>query len=534
MSIAESTAATQSSSRGTRGGFLGRLGGFGMDLVALGVFLALGVAVLDIIVKGVVLVVGYVRAHTRAEEIALGLLDWEANRHMNDWIGFGLSIVVAIALVFAFRGTIKLRRYLLARLIDASFESFVSKRYLISRQGGALATLITGISVLGVSVGVMALIVVISVMNGFDRTILDRMLGVFGHVEVWTGHPSDQFPEAEAERIVRIAEEVGGVTGASPVVRRETILSAGRGEQARRTGGMILGLDFERDRDVTRISSEESLIIGSNTPGEDEVVLGSELARRLDLRLGDEVLFIGRDTVTARGITYKTIRMRVVGVFSTGLHDVDTIFCYTNLETAQKLYVQEGYVTIVRFALADPYRAREFSRALAAELPPGRTAPYVRPWQEMNQEFFHALQTEKIAMFIILLMIVLVASLNIIGTLVMVVTQKTREIGILKSMGATNQMILRVFLFHGFFIGVVGTSLGTACGLWLCRFVRHDIQKIFELPAAVYGLDRLPVDTDPVTVLMLAGCALAICVLAGVIPAIRASRMDPVEALRYS
>lgn len=527
-----------------RGGILtgvrARLAGFLFDVLLLALFLVVGVALLDVLVKVIVLLVGYWRHIDFVGSGRAQYMQWEmlyrgesspGARHAADWMALGLAVLAAVASLLVFFGGLRLRRVLLSKVIDVSFESYVSKRYLISREGGSLVNLITVVSVLGVSIGVMALVVVISVMNGFDRTIMERMMGVFAHAQIapMMGQFGQEMSEAEYDRVAEAVLSLDGVVATAPVIYRQTFVQAGQGIEARKHGMVLYGFDVEREREVTRMT--HNIRQGTGEPGNGEVVLGSQLYRKLGIDIGDRLYAAGKIVTTARGATPKMVPLQVVGVFSTGLHDVDDNFAYTNLATAQQLELTEGQVSYLHLRVRDPYKVADLERQLYRVLPTGAFG--IRTWQDINPEFFHALQVEKVAMFVILLLIVLVASLNIAGTLVMVVTQKTREIGILKSMGARDGMILRIFLQHGLFIGIVGTTLGTACGLWLCRFVKNDIDKIFQLPSAVYGLDKLPVVVDWKVIALLATCSLVICAVAGLVPARRAARLSPVEALRY-
>ncbi len=529
------TAETQtvSNANGTtaRRGPGARLAGFVLDILLLALVLALGVAILDVFIKVVVLIVGFFQQPPQ-EYIELGLAQWDPARHRKDAVGLGLSLVAAAVFAVIFRVGLKVRRHLLSKFIDATFESFVSKRYLLSREGGSLVNLITTVSVLGVSVGVMALVVVISVMDGFDKTLVDRMMGVFAHVEVWPAGAGEdgEFTTAEYERILQVIDAHPRVVGAAPLVQRKSFFQTSTGSGAEKYAAIIRGLDVERERNVTRLA--DNIIHGSGDPEQGEVVLGSELARKLGVFQGDELYAFGGKVVATggRGPTAKISKLRVAGVFKTGLYDVDDNFAYTSVDTIQRLTLTEGRISSIHIRLDNPRHAEDVAFDLRKDIP---VPAMLRTWEQINPEFFKALWVEKVAMFVILSLIILVASLNIIGTLVMVVTQKTREIGILKSMGASESMILRVFLFHGVFIGIVGTSLGAACGLWLCRFVEHDIDKIFQLPAAVYGMDRLPVIVDWGVMSLIVSISLVICTLAGVIPALRAARLNPVEALRY-
>ncbi|MGF1572580.1 MAG: FtsX-like permease family protein [Sumerlaeia bacterium] len=514
-----------------------RIIGWLSDVLLFVIFLALGVALLEVLIQTIVLIVGFASKPDDVM-IRMGVIEWDPHRHRNDFFNILKAVLLSALFFLALRYGIRLRTFLMTRLQDSRFATFVGKRYLIAREGGALANLISSVSILGVTVGVMALVVVISVMNGFDKTLMSKMMGVFSHVEVWPGMAGrEDFSQTDYERALYAIERVPGVIGAAPLVQKQTFFQATAGIGAEKQGGILRGLDVERERTVTQITNN-ILDGGVGTPRDREVVLGSELARKLMVQPGDEIYAFGGKLVsTGRGPAGKISRLRVVGLFKTGLHDIDSSFAYTTVETVQNLYLMGDSISAIHIKVEDPFQAGYNRQLIFNELPQRESAAsgyLIRTWQDINPEFFAALKTEKIAMFIILTLIIVVAALNIIGTLVMVVTQKTREIGILKSMGATPGMILRIFLFHGFFIGLVGTALGICCGLWICRFVDRDIEKIFVLPAGVYGLDKLPVITDPATIIFIALISLIICTLAGVVPSLVAAQKDPIESLRHT
>jgi len=440
-------------------------------------------------------------------------------------------VQAAIALGLAVAGVvvtwliIRLRRWAMGFVVETSFSRFISARYLLSRENKTLVSLITIISVLGIAVGVTALVVVISVIDGFDRVLVERTMGVFSHLQVRPIYAPMTDPEAAVARL----KTIPGVKAASPIVTQQTMFQAATGVEAPKQGGYIRGLDPYREPGVTTMM--DNIIEGTKMVGDDELVLGNELARRLRVHPGDSVWAFGKIAKTATSPAIKLTRFKVVGIFKSGLFDVDSGLAYSSLKSVQKLFLMGNEVSAVHARLDDPNRAfvlkADVERALGPDFD-------VQTWQEINPQFFQALWMEKVAMFVILLLIVLVAAFNIIGTLIMVVSQKTREIGILKSMGAGRGEILRIFLYHGFVIGIVGTGLGMALGLRLCWFVERHIEKIYTLPDTIYwGIDRLPVDVDPLTVSLIVGSSLAISVIAAIIPAVQASRMNPVEALRY-
>ncbi len=508
--------------------FTYRLLGFLADLVMLALFLLFGVALLNIIIQTVVLVVGIYREVTPHSPFAPTP---EEGRWRRDSLDLLIALVQAAVAGLLHFGFLKLRKRYLHVAAGTGFESFISKRYLLAREGGKLVGLISFVSVLGVAVGTMALIVVISVMDGFDRELVRKFMGVFSHVQIVRDQAfaqSTNIPEDHAEIIIERLLEVPGVVGAAPILEHETMMQARRGAGELKAPAMLRGVDPAREAEVTEFM--DYIVTGEPVPGHREIVVGQRLAERLNVWPGDSVYAIGAVLAGANRPLAGTTPLRVVGIFNSGLYDVDDKFVYTTIGTVQEMLMLEGQVNSVHLKLEDPHLVQGYAEEILAMLPAGFG---VRTWQMLNPQFFEALWIEKVAMFIILLLIVVVAALNIIGTLIMTVIQKTRDIGVLKSMGAESSSILWIFLYHGTYIGVIGTSLGTAWGLRLCHFVEHDIEKIFELPGGVYGIDRLPVVVDPFTIAFLVFCALSICILASIIPAWQAARLNPVEALRY-
>lgn len=406
------------------------------------------------------------------------------------------------------------------------FENYIARRYLLSREHKALVSIITVISVLGVMVGVAALITVIAVMDGFDATLIDKMTGTYSHVEILPTYPTGIKDYGE---LVKKIESVKGVVAAAPLIRRQAFLQRTTGIETQKLGSMLMGIDPIKERKVTTVLRD--IILGKRELEFKEIVLGNELARRLGVdpeNPNRNTLYAITQLVkTPNGPWAKINRLKVTGIFKSGLYDVDSNFGFVSLDTMQHIYLIDDEVDLIHASVESPAHVSEYAENISKEV-----TPYygVRTWRELSPDFFYALKLEKVVMFIILLLIVVVASFNIIGTLIMVTTQKTREIGILKSMGASNKNIKRIFLLHGITIGIFGTGAGVAFGMILC-FILQKIQ--YGLPPAVYGIKTLPVLIKPATILIIVAASFLLCMIAAVIPAVQASRMDPVEALRY-
>jgi len=404
------------------------------------------------------------------------------------------------------------------------FELFVSSRYLASRERRGLISLITIISIAGVAVGVAALIVVIAVMDGFDEELMDRIMGSASHLTIrrsWAEAIEDY------RSVLGIVESDPEVIAASPLIARQALLQAEMRIEANKVGVQIEGFDLARERKVT--SFIRDVKVGKAEPGEREIVLGLVLARRLGVVIGDSVYAVTKLKRFAMGPHPKVAKLRVCGVFQTGLYDVDANFAYVSLATAQRIFLLGDVADQIHCRVRDPYNLEPVKRRLREHL--GGRMLTVIGWDELNPDFFSALKLEKIVMFIILLLIVIVAAFNIIGTLVMIVIEKTREIGILRSMGTTQRQILLIFLFQGLIVGLCGIIVGMAIGFFVCWSLSTWFP--IQLPAGVYGITRLPVLIRWQTVTIITLAAMAICLVASLVPAWRAARLDPTTALRY-
>lgn len=412
-------------------------------------------------------------------------------------------------------------------MLPLKFEPFVARRYLFSGQHKALVSVITVISILGVAVGVFALIVVIAVMEGFDANLTDKIIGAYAHMDI---NPSS--PDAPAinpgEMIPKITA-MPEVKAAAPYISRMALVQVpGTGSLIRQTGLVIWGVDFDAEPKITKMMSK---VNGNRLPGEDEIVIGKDAVnRQLFVPLKTKLMITAPVFAeTAMGRVPSIRNKTLGGIFETGYPDSDGGMGYMSLESARDLFrIPEGAVDGIHLVLNNPERAHEFRDKLQHELGPQVS---VVTWQDRFPVLFDALRLEKWGMFIILLLIVLVAAFNIIGTLIMVVMEKTREIGILKSMGAHESSILRIFLFQGMIIGGIGTFLGSSLGLLLCYLLKYHIK--INLASEAYMSDRIPLLINPWMDLLIVLSSLAICLGASIYPARQAAQLDPVEALRY-
>lgn len=411
-----------------------------------------------------------------------------------------------------------------------SLEWRIARRYLSSRRGTRFLSLITLIAIGGVAVGVAALIVVTAVMNGLQTELRKGILGVNPHVFVLTYGDGMRMPDWEEP--LRRVRQVEDVTAAAPFVHTELLLrNRGGYQEAAILRGIELGDTARAVTDMPRILAEQGLRIEEPTrSGLPAVALGQAIAGRLGLIPGDSVVIISmaNPRLTSMGIVPKLAYFEYVGSFRTGMWEYDNKFAFTALAPAQELAGLEGAVSGLEVRTSDPFRARE----VAARIDEVLGIPYrTDDWMNMNASLFSALQLEKLALTLILLLIVIVAAFNIVSTLVMVVTDKTREIGVLKSMGMTSRRILRLFMMQGLVIGIVGAVIGAAGGGLITWVVDHF--RLIRIPGEIYFISHLPVKLDPLDLVMILVATVLISFVATVYPAWQAARLDPVEAIRH-
>jgi lipoprotein-releasing system permease protein len=415
------------------------------------------------------------------------------------------------------------------------YEWFIGLRYLKAKRKQTFISIITVISIAGVMLGVTALIVVLSVMSGFQTTLKEKILGTQAHLVVLKA--SDQGMDHYEEALKKV-EEVKGVVSAAPFIFSQVMLSSDSG-----TSGVVLkGIDPDRVVKVTELARNLKAgrledIKGAGEKDSPGIILGVELAKHLSVNIDDPIQVISPlGTMTPMGMIPKMKRFRVKGIFYSGMYEYDNTMAYVSIESAQKFFAMEARVTGIEIKTEDIYRVKEVGKEIRRKM----GFPFwTKDWMEMNRNLFSALRLEKIAMFIILVLIVLVAAFNIISTLIMVVMEKNKDIAILKSMGAPSGGILKIFVIEGGVIGVVGTILGTLLGLAAAlnlEKITGFVENLFGfkiLSSDVYYIDKLPSQVNPLDVALIVITAVLISLLATLYPSWRASKLDPAEALRY-
>ncbi|WP_243374037.1 lipoprotein-releasing ABC transporter permease subunit [Geotalea sp. SG265] len=421
------------------------------------------------------------------------------------------------------------------------FELFIGLRYLKAKRKATFISLITLISVAGVALGVMALIIVLAVMTGFEEDLKEKILGTNAHIVVLK---SGEGIEDHAQLMARL-KKFPGVVAATPFIYSQVMLSTGKNV----SGVVLRGIDTKTDAQVTNL--HKAVVEGAladldrrtpvplkgNEPPLPGLVIGKELAKNLNLYLGDSVNVVSpMGNITPFGMMPKMKRFRLVGIFNTGMFEYDSTLAYVGLGEAQDFLGMGSAVTGIQLKVADVYKTGEITRRINREL----GFPYfARDWMQMNKNILFALRTEKVVMFIILTLIVLVAAFGIASTLFMVVMEKTRDIAILKSMGATSRSVMRIFVFEGLIIGIFGTAIGVLGGLVVALNLEpivNAVQRVtgFQLFSKdIYYLDRFPSLVIPSDVILISVTAIVISFVATLYPSWQASRLSPAEALRY-
>jgi lipoprotein-releasing system permease protein len=409
-----------------------------------------------------------------------------------------------------------------------SFTWFVGARYLRARQKQAFISLITFLATAGIAVGVMALIVVIAVMTGFESELQNRILGIESHVLVMRYGES----VANIDETVEQVESIQGVQSAAPFIYTQVMLRSSHGV----TGAVLKAFDPSRPGPPIFVAQDISIndVLGGATPDESTgkapgLIIGKVTAEKLRVEVGDPIYLISPlGKGAAANQMPSVMQFSVNGIFETGMNEYDGAMSFARLDVVQRLLHMPGQVTGLEVRVADIYQASEVAVAIVDRI----GFPFwARDWMQMNRNLFSMLRLQKTVMFIILTLIVLVAAFNIASALIMMVMEKTRDIAILKTMGATNQHIRRIFVFKGLVIGCLGTTAGGVMGFILCSILKR--YPFIKLPGDVYFLTTLPVSLQPVDVITIGISTIAICFLATLYPAVSASTLDPVDGIRY-
>ena len=405
------------------------------------------------------------------------------------------------------------------------FEIFLGVRYLKAKRKQRFISIITVISILGVMVGVMALVVVLSVMNGFRADLMSKILGVNSHLLVMSiGGPFPGYREA--------AEKIGGVDGvvaSTPFIYTQVMLN----NAGNVSGAVLRGIDPKTaDKVIDFKTMIKTGTLKNLEKGEDEVpgiIIGSVLAKQVGAYPGSLITVISPEgKLTPFGRSPNTKRFIVSGIFDSGMYEYDASMAYITLKEAQAFLGMDDNVTGLEVRVQDVYQSDRVGRVVQDLL--GHPF-WTKDWKIMNKSLFSALKLEKYTMSIILTMIVLVGALNIISTLVMVVMEKTRDVAILRAMGATSRSIMSIFMFQGLLVGLIGTVTGLGSGLGLCWLL--DRYQFINLPSDVYYLSKLPVQVEMLDIWLVSLAAITISFFATLYPSWYASRLNPVESFRY-
>jgi lipoprotein-releasing system permease protein len=403
-----------------------------------------------------------------------------------------------------------------------NFEWFVARRYLTAKRKQAFISVITFISTLGITIGVMALIIAIALITGFQNDVQDKILGSTAHLMVqhYLGEGLGDYPQLMEK--IKTDEEVESV---SPVVYDYVLLTG----PYKTSPGVIRGIDFDQEMKSTKWLQD----LQGSFPEPDGkiagILLGRDLALNTGAGIGDQVSVI---TPTFRlsptALIPRQKRFVVTGIFQTGLYEFDNTTALVSLESAQNLFKLNDKVSLLQIRISDIFRAEEVANRLRNILPP---ETYITTWMEMNKPLFSALKLEKQLLFLTITLIVIVAALNIVATLILMVMDKTREIGILIAMGATAKNIRRIFFFQGALIGIIGTAAGTVLGLFW-NWLANTFQLI-KVPVDIYHIAYVPFRLKFFDLALIIGVALLISLLSTLFPSHRASKVDPVVALKY-
>jgi lipoprotein-releasing system permease protein len=412
-----------------------------------------------------------------------------------------------------------------------AFERMVALRYLRARRGERFVSVIAGFSLVGIALGVATLIIVMAVMSGFKVTLLSSILGLNGHLGVYAAQSNGI---SDFDAVAGKIRGVQGVVSATPIIEGQVLYSA-NGENA---GGLVRGIQAADLRELPSIADHIKSGSLNDFAGNDAIVVGVALAQKFGIGVGSRLTILSPDgAVTAFGTVPRVRAYRVVAIFDAGMNEYNEAYTFLPLEAAQIFFQKPDAVTQIQVMVTNPERVGAVNQAVRHAL--GDLPVRVIDWTQANDSFFAAVTVEQNVMFLILTLIIVVAAFNVISSMIMMVKDKTGDIAVLRTLGATRGAIMRIFLMCGASVGVTGTVAGTLIGVVFCKNIdniREWLQsalgtKLFD--PEVYYLTHLPAKLEPGTVLQVVVMALVLSLLATLYPSWRAARTDPVEALRH-
>jgi lipoprotein-releasing system permease protein len=402
------------------------------------------------------------------------------------------------------------------------YEFFIARRYLTAKRKQAFVSVITFISILGITIGVMALVIAIALITGFQADVQDKILGATSHLMVsdLSGEGLKDYPQ-----LISKIEKTRGVISITPVVWNTVLVSG----PSKSSGAMLKGIDFELEKkNASWLQKLERGQIPAHSQREG-ILLGRQIAFDIGAGIGDAVTVLTSSSrLSPIGLIPKTKKFIVTGIFNTGLYEFDSSTALISLESAQKFFSLEGKVSYLQVRIDNIFHAPQIGDRVREMIPP---MAYVTTWMELNKSLFSALKLEKNIMFLTITLIVFVAALNIIATLILMVMEKTRDIGILIALGGTSKNIKKIFFLQGAMIGVVGTVAGVVLGLIWCWLA--NTFRLIKVPVDIYQISYVPFHIKALDLLMIIGVTLLISFLSTLFPSHRASKTDPVVALKY-
>jgi lipoprotein-releasing system permease protein len=408
--------------------------------------------------------------------------------------------------------------------MDLPFELHVAVRYLLAKRKQAFISVISLISTLGVTVGVMALVIALALMNGLQGEIRDRIVGANPHIYVWKTTGIDDY-HAEAARLKKVPH----VLGAAPAILGKALINSSRLDDFVN----LTGIDPALEEEVTDLRSamQTGQLEGLDNDPEDGalggILLGKDLARGLGVSVGDSVQVVTpHGTLSPMGMVPVPRRLRVAGTFSLGLYEFDNTTGFVSLDVAKRLFGKD--IDLIQLRVDDIWRASAVAHSITESL---GDKYFTQDWSEMNRSLFSALWLEKIAISLTIGLIMMVAALNIIASLILLVMEKNRDIAILKTMGASARSVTAIFMMQGLIIGVVGTTVGGAAG-WALSYVL-DRYKLISVPMDVYQVSHVPFKVQPGDFALVIVAAILVCFVATIYPSRQAAKLDPAQALRY-